>query len=280
MDSTAFNQTNTQGSGAIVYHARSIPSSEASVSIVYSAHIYIQGDVCEPRELSIVQADDSAIFINSLVDSICEHSSQLSWTYPIHILFEICSNLIHAQFNEVSILLLNDGYTLVVSDQGPGIGSPEHAIKAGFTSANTYMKHIIRGVGAGLPIIKNYMESQGGMLTIEPNINGGTVVTLNISGTHDAIRQAPTTQPLGSNESENVPVIYPINERQRSVLAAVMHFVEIGPQLIGSTLGFGVATAHRDLKVLEAHGLIEKLPNKKSKLTQKGSDYIEYLSTH
>lgn len=281
MDISAINQINNTGAGAVVYHARNLLPLEASHPLIYSAHIYTQDGTYVLCELEIAQEDDCLVFIRKLVDTIEGLSAQLPWSYPTNILFEVCSNLIHACFSEVSILLLNDGYTLVVSDQGPGISSPEKALRAGFTSADTNKKQIIRGVGAGLPIVQTYMESQKGTITVESNLNNGTVVTLNINNTHNApLKELHSESSSSLSTTKPSEVTYPINERQRSVLTAVLHYAEVGPQLIATTLDFGVATAHRDLKVLETHGLIEKLPNKKSKLTQKGFEYIEYLSTH
>ena len=48
------------------------------------------------------------------------------------------------------------------------------------------MKRYIRGVGSGLPYAQQYMEDHGGTLTIEDNMNAGTVVTISMPTPHAA----------------------------------------------------------------------------------------------
>jgi Mn-dependent DtxR family transcriptional regulator len=63
------------------------------------------------------------------------------------------------------------------------------------------------------------------------------------------------------------------------VLAVLLKYEFVGPQLVADVLGVSISTAHRDLKVLEDNGLVERTKQKKSTLTQAGFDYVEYLST-
>ena len=48
----------------------------------------------------------------------------------------------------------------------------------GFTSAIEPMKHYIRGVGSGLPIVKEYLDFSHGTISIEDNLGTGAVVTI------------------------------------------------------------------------------------------------------
>ena len=42
------------------------------------------------------------------------------------------------------------------------------------------MKNYIRGVGSGLPIVREYLESSHGTITIEDNLGTGAVVTVSL----------------------------------------------------------------------------------------------------
>jgi len=50
----------------------------------------------------------------------------------------------------------------------------------GFTSASQSMKKYIRGVGSGLPIVKEVIVFSGGSIDVEDNIRSGTVVSLRL----------------------------------------------------------------------------------------------------
>src|SRR3989449_10948263 len=48
---------------------------------------------------------------------------------------EIIENLIHAYFHGAVISILDDGNTIRISDQGPGVPDKEKALQPGFTTA-------------------------------------------------------------------------------------------------------------------------------------------------
>ena len=200
-------------------------------------------------------------------------------SFPYRIILEACENLIHADFEGVVISIYDKGHTVVFSDQGPGIAQPAYALNTGFTSATPAMKTVIRGVGAGFTIMREYLESIGGSLQLDSNIGSGAVLTLRSkSQPSHAFTQPPTT---GNHISPTAPRIpsCTLNARQKEVLAVLLKYEFVGPQLVAQTLGTGVATAHRDLKVLEENGLVKRAENKKSTLTQTGFEYVDYLST-
>ena len=64
------------------------------------------------------------------------------------------------------------------------------------------MKKYIRGVGSGLPYAQQYMEDHGGTLTIEDNINCGTIVTISMPN-ESTNEPAPAMQP--ANEAWQQP---------------------------------------------------------------------------
>ena len=106
---------------------------------------------------------------------------------PYTIIKEIVENLIHAEFSEVIITIINNGNQIMITDQGPGISDIDKAMMPGFTSATKEMKKFIRGVGSGLPIVKETIRFSGGTIDIKNNMNKGTVVILKINSSESAI---------------------------------------------------------------------------------------------
>ena len=78
------------------------------------------------------------------------------------------------------VSILDKGNTIRFADHGPGIPSKEKAQMPGFSSAVEPMKNYIRGVGSGLPIVREYLESSHGTITIEDNLGTGAVVTVSL----------------------------------------------------------------------------------------------------
>ena len=96
------------------------------------------------------------------------------------IIRELVENFIHAQFSEPVISILDNGNTIRFADQGPGIGDKERAFEFGVTSADREKKRYIRGTGAGLPMVQQYVENAGGAIAVEDNLGAGTVVTVSV----------------------------------------------------------------------------------------------------
>lgn len=121
-------------------------------------------------------------FINITTEKIYSVSHEQGGKIPYTIIKEIVENLIHAQFNEIIVTILDKGNQIMISDQGPGISDKEKAVLPGFTSATKEMKKFIRGVGSGLPIVRETIKFSGGSIDIRDNLNKGTVVILKING--------------------------------------------------------------------------------------------------
>jgi uncharacterized membrane protein len=119
------------------------------------------------------------------IDHIAAQAYDLSHaqggSLPYMVIREIAENFIHAGFRECTVSILDGGNTLSFSDQGPGITRKDLVIKPGFTSATTDMKRYIRGVGSGLPIAREYLQTVNGSLSIEDNAVKGTVVTVSVA---------------------------------------------------------------------------------------------------
>jgi len=214
---------------------------------------------------------------------------------PYTAIREVTENFIHADFAEPVVSILEDGMTLRFADQGPGISDKDRAVMPGFTTAHGDMKHYIRGVGSGLPIVRDYLSISGGSLLIEDNLGGGSVVTLYArrasqgSPRHSVAGSAmgestspgglgvggPTLQ--GSLDSPAATRPH-LSTRQKQVLALVMESGAAGPSLVAKELGCGVSTAYRDLASLEELGLICSDGGKRT-LTDQGLGCFDHLVT-
>ena len=64
------------------------------------------------------------------------------------------------------------------------------------------MKSYIRGVGSGLPIVKEYLEFTHGTITIEDNLGSGSVVTISANGSRPEL---PEELKLESEAPEVTP---------------------------------------------------------------------------
>ena len=67
------------------------------------------------------------------------------------------------------------------------------------------MKDIVRGVGSGLPIVKDSMRSVGGHILIEDNLKNGCVITLSCSTERAKPKPVEEEQPAMENIVSSQP---------------------------------------------------------------------------
>jgi hypothetical protein len=251
-------------------------------------------------------------FIDELPQKIYAFSHELGGKIPYTILKEIIENLIHAKFREIIVTIMANGNHILISDQGPGITDKDKVFFPGFTSASQSMKKYIRGVGSGLPIVKEVIVFSGGSIDVEDNIRSGTVVSLRLEsppgsyknmhedsylatapvlpgGGIDPQTDNPETQkPENILRDEAFPDKQPhdnfenlkLSIRQTKILSIVLEFEETGPSKISKELGLSLATSFRELTVLESAGLLMVTGAGKRKLTAMGKKYLEYYSNN
>jgi len=229
-------------------------------------------------------------FIEALTARIHELSHSEGGSIPYTVIREVAENFIHADFAEPVVSILDSGSTIRFADQGPGIADKERALLPGFTTAGGNMKHYIRGVGSGLPIVRDYLIHSGGSLAIEDNLGAGSVVTVYAGPARQTQAPAPHTAPVVAHEilapavptrqtsfeadSEQPPLARPrLSARQKHVLALVLESGLAGPSLVSKELGVGISTAYRDLAMLEEAGLIASDGGKRT-LTPVGLAYL------
>ena len=142
--------------------------------------IALYDDLRSAPRVAEIKPADTAAYIEALASTVYEQSHGAGGTIPYTVIREVSENFIHARFKEVVVSILDKGNTIRFADHGPGIPSKEKAQMPGFSSAVEPMKNYIRGVGSGLPIVREYLESSHGTITIEDNLGTGAVVTVSL----------------------------------------------------------------------------------------------------
>ncbi len=231
-------------------------------------------------------------FINDAPQKVYSLSHEMGGIIPYTIIREVIENLIHADFSEITITILEGGNHIIVSDQGPGIDDKEKAFLPGYTSSTNKMKEYIRGVGSGLPIVKETITFSGGSIDITDNIKKGTVVSLKI-GAHkktagpaeeaDLSPVSPVPDPdkttMGSGVFGRLDTKI-LSDRQKKILFVMIELEEAGPSTIARELGFSLSTSYRELIYLEKNKLLVSSGSGKRKLSKKGIKYLEYYSNN
>jgi len=233
-----------------------------------------------------VGAGNPCAFIETLSSAVYSTVRNMGSLIPYLAIREVVENLIHADFAEIIVSILDSGNTLRISDQGPGIRDKEKAVLSGFTTATKEMKQYIRGVGCGLPITLDLLSQKGCSLQIDDNLTNGTVITIcsdshrkTIPASHPLDSNSATSKPLesGNESSSNKHLLPKLSMRYKRVLSLAFEFGEIGPTLISKELSVGLSTAYRDLSFLEQKGLLVAKDNGKRSLTNLGITYIQQL---
>lgn len=193
------------------------------------ARIALYDDLRSAPRVTEIQPAPTGEFIENLASKVYEQAKTSGGTIPYTVIREVSENFIHARFAEVTVSILDDGNTIRFADQGPGIPQKEKAQLPGFTSAIEPMKRYIRGVGSGLPIVKEYLEFSHGTISIEDNLGTGSVVTISLKEAPGATEFAPANE-LGRTESAPSEATVPH-------AAALAPSAQTGLPAVGSGLG-------------------------------------------
>lgn len=149
-------------------------------STVFATRIAVYDDMLSTPHVSIIQPKDPRTYLEEVTNEVYRRMKDQGGSISLMVIRELVENFIHAHFAEPIVSILDDGNTIRFADQGPGISDKERAFEFGVTSANRSMKRYIRGTGAGLPMVQQYLENAGGAVSIEDNLGSGTVVTVSI----------------------------------------------------------------------------------------------------
>lgn len=161
-----------------------------------TARIAQYDDLRSAPRITEIQPAETTAYIENLASKVYEQAKLAGGSIPYTVIREVSENFIHARFKEIIVSILDEGNTIRFADQGPGILNKEKAQLPGFSSAIEPMKHYIRGVGSGLPIVKEYLGFSHGSITIEDNLGTGSVVTISMADkTSEESRDATDVQP-------------------------------------------------------------------------------------
>ncbi len=219
-----------------------------------------ENEFSAPRTIDI-SANDQLELIDLLGTQVYQLAKEKGSIIPYTVIKEVVENLLHARCQGVVVTILDGGQVIRVADQGPGIPDKEKAFQPGFTTATPEMRRYIRGVGSGLPLIKQLLTSLGGQIFIEDNLKRGTVVTL----------FAPRDK-RGSNGVEKG-----LSLRQKKILFLLAEVGPSGPSRLAQELNASLSTIYRDLKCLEKEGLIVIDENGKRNLSDIGIEFLDQI---
>lgn len=177
-------------------------SSELGEVVTNPTRIAIFDDPTAAPRVVVIQPSDVRSYLEEITATVTRLAKEQGGKISFTVIREVVENLVHAYFKEPTVSILDGGNTIRFSDQGPGIREKDRALEYGTSSATEEMKKYIRGVGSGLPYAQQYMEDHGGTLTIEDNINCGTIVTISMPN-EDTNGSVPAMQP--TNEAWQQP---------------------------------------------------------------------------
>ncbi|MGD9696700.1 MAG: ATP-binding protein [Thermoleophilia bacterium] len=195
----------------------------------------------------------------ALIEGVCDLVADRS-DLPAPAVREIVENLIHADFRDAVVSILDGGHTVRVGDHGPGIDDPARALTPGFTAAGAAARAVVRGVGGGLPLADEMMAAAGGRLDIERNLGGGTVVTLALPRP----AESPASEPVCSDAS-------------RVILALLLEVGSAGAERLSVELGRSRAECGRELALLQHRGLVARETGGACRLTDAGTALVASL---
>lgn len=231
-----------------------------------------------PRVISL-RGQEFHQFVGDLATRTYSHSRERGGRIPYVVIREIVENLIHAYFEGAVISIFDDGNTIRIADQGPGIADQQKALLPGFSTATAEMRRFIKGVGSGLPVAKEQLAFLGGVIMIDSNLSHGTVVTLSVGpAAPPAVPDAPPRDipPAPSAPTPASARAVELTPRQKKVLLLIAELGSAGPSAVAKDLGVSQSTAYRELQALTELHLIDSRRSGKRTLTEEG---IAVLST-
>ena len=156
------------------------PVENEPVQASYTIRISVYDDMLSTPRVIVVEQSDVRTYLEDVTNTVYRTMKEQGGKLSLMIIRELVENFIHAQFTEPVISILDNGNTIRFADQGPGIHDKERAFEFGVTSADREKKRYIRGTGAGLPMVQQYVENAGGAIAVEDNLGAGTVVTVSV----------------------------------------------------------------------------------------------------
>lgn len=244
------------------------------------ARVALYDDLRAAPRVTEIQPAETTAYIEKLASTVYEQSKLAGGTIPYTAIREVSENFIHAKFSEVIVSILDNGNTIRFADQGPGIAQKDKAQLPGFSSAIEPMKRYIRGVGSGLPIVKEYLDFSHGSITIEDNLNAGSVVTISMN------QEPSQPEPMGTAPAYPQPQVQPrkaappmpvLTDREKSFLPFFLYEGALGVTDLMNLTGTPQSSTYVTLQKLQEAGLVEKTTGQKRILTDYGYEVANSL---
>ena len=251
-----------------------------------SARIAFYDNFRSAPRITEIAPTSTAEFIENLTTTIYSQAQAAGGTIPYTVIREVSENFIHAQFKEIVVSIFEHGNTIRFSDQGPGINQKEKAQQPGFSSATDPMKKYIRGVGSGLPLVKEYLSFSHGRITIEDNLNTGAVITISVLPEEEVQEPVRTTPATSTPAAQSTPVASEpprprkamphLNDREKEVMILLSERRSMRLSDIANELSLSLSTTHRTLDHLEKSELVYE-NNKIRYISEYGDEVVEDL---
>lgn len=222
------------------------------------ARIAIYDDMKSAPRVIQIQGASTHEYIEHIASLTFKNAKEAGGLIPYTVIREVSENFIHANFQEVIVSIMDKGNTIRFADQGPGIKQKDQVTLPGFSSATEPMKRYIRGVGSGLPIVQDYLDTTHGYIKIEDNVRGGAVVTVSLIESQER-----------GDEGFNDYLIPSLTENEIVILKALLPDAIMGITDMNRATNVANASIHTAFSKMEEAGLVEKV-GKKRKLTKEG----------
>ncbi len=257
----------------------------------YSARIAVYDSFTASPFIVDMGSDDFLRIVEEISAKVYNLGLERGGKIPYIVIREVVENLVHAGFKDVVITVEPDGNVIRISDHGPGITDKQRAFTPGFTTATAELKRYIKGVGSGLPIVKESLELRGGCVNLEDNLSSGLVITLRgrpeekPSNSSDFTVSGKVGDPLEKDEKPDETTNHmndkeigeSLSSRHKKVLMLIAETGSAGPSVVAKELKLSTATAYRDLEVLEKLGLIKSADGKRE-ITARGSSFVDFIT--
>lgn len=263
------------------------PSEVGGTYSNYSARIAVYDSFTASPFIVDIGSDDFLRVVDEISAKAYNLGRERGGRIPYIVIREVVENLVHAGFKDVIITVEPSGNVIRISDHGPGIPDKDKAFRPGFTTATKELKRMIKGVGSGLPIVKESLELMGGCVILEDNLSSGLVITLKgcpdekaSSGqgkqesASDGEGALQNSAPLEAKQSDE-EIEKQVSSRQKKVLMLLAEGGPAGPSSVAKELKLSAATAYRDLELLERLELIRSNEGKRE-ITARGQQFISF----
>lgn len=223
----------------------------------YVVRVAVHRAALEPPAITEIRDIAPAAMIEAVFSAVAQVSS-----VPPLALREVIENLIHADFRDALITVLDGGRTVRIADRGPGIDDPRRAMEPGYTTADESVRAVVRGAGSGLALASGLVAAEGGLLQVEDNLGGGTVVTITVDAPAAPDGPGDPAQP---------------SDVQRRLLALLLEMAPAHPETMARELDLPLGAVGRELVLLEHRGLVARFADGGRVLTERGAAIVATL---